>query len=126
MDFLRKVFLHSPGHYIAAVILAVAMGVFRYSTLSAEVATRFAMYEVFSVSGWVTILVGGLMTVTYLGAFDIFSYTFSGGWLSTNRKYKDYADYSQKTAQRRAAGKWYFVPYYVVGAAVALVSVLFS
>ena len=33
MQFLKKVFAHSPGHYIAAVILAVAAGAFRFLTL---------------------------------------------------------------------------------------------
>lgn len=123
MHYLRKIFLHSPGHYVAAVIMAVAVGVFRYCALSPEVSARFAVYETLSVAGAVTFLFGGLMLVAYFGAFDMFSYTFSSG--RTGGKYKNYADYSQKSAEKRARGSFYFVPYFVVGLAVLLLSLLY-
>lgn len=124
MYYLRKIFLHSPGHYIAALILAVAAGVFRYCGLSADVGARYAVYETLSVAGAVTFLIGGLMTVAYFGAFDLFSYTFSAGRRSG--KYRDYADYSQKTAEKRSDGSWYFVPYYAVGLVLFLLSLLYA
>ena len=123
---LKKFFLQSPGHYIAALILTVAVGAFRYFALPEEVGTQFALYEVLSVSGFVTFLIGGLMTVAYFGAFDLFGYVFSPGRSGENKKYRDYADYSEKTAQKRARDGYYFVPYYVVGIVVVLVSLLFT
>lgn len=124
MDLFRKVFLHSPGHYIVALVLAVAVGVYRYCMLSDGVATQYALYEIFSVSGYVTFLIGALFTVSYLGAFDLFSYVFSSA--RSSGKYKNYADYSQKTAEKRSSGDYFFVPYYVVGIVVVLISLLFS
>ena len=124
MDYFRKVFLHSPGHYIAALIVAVVVGVYRFATLSDGVGVWFALYEIFSVSGLVTFLIGGLMTVSFFGAFDLFGYVFSSA--RSNGKYKNYADYSQKSMEKRTLGKYYFVPYYVVGVIVFLISFLFS
>lgn len=141
MQFLKKTFIHSPGHYIAALILAVMVGAFRfatllegiddqlawYETLAASgmegIDPRFAWYEILSVSGYVTFLIGALLTVAYFGAFDLFSYAFTP---NRTGKYRNYTDYSQKKAEKRARGNYYFVPYYVVGIAVVLISYLFS
>ena len=127
MHALKKFFVHSPGHYIASVILTAAVGVFRYFTLPEGVGSRFALYEILSVSGFVTFLIGALMTVSYFGAFDLFGYVFSPGRMGGGvRKYSSYADYSHKMAEKRANGALYFVPYYVVGIVVALSSNLFA
>lgn len=126
MQFLKKVFAHSPGHYIATVILAVAAGAFRFLTLPVGTNARFVWYETLSVSGWVTFLIGALMTVAYLGAFDLFGYLFSPKGSGQQRKERTYADYSNGKAEKRAAGDYYFVPYYVVGVIVILVSLLFG
>lgn len=66
MHALKKFLVHSPGHYIASVILTAAVGVFRYFTLPEGVGSRFALYEILSVSGFVTFLIGALMTVSYV------------------------------------------------------------
>ena len=126
MYFLRKIFLHSPGHYLAALIVAIAMGIFRFVTLPGWISTRFVWYEIFSVSGFMTFMIGALLTVAYFGAFDLFGYVFSPGRIGKQRKYKDYADYSQKKAEKRANSGYFFVPYYVVGVLVMLVSNVFA
>lgn len=125
MYLLKKIFVQSPGHYIAALLLDAAVGIFRFTTLPQGIGARFLWREVLSVSGSVTLLIGGLLTVAYFGAFDLFGYVFSPGRFGENRKYKDYAQYSQKMAERRASGGYSFVPYYVVGTVVALSSLLF-
>lgn len=126
MHYLRKLLMHSPGHYIAALGTAAVAAVYRYWTLPAGVGVRFAAYEILSVSGMVTVLVGGLMTVAYLGAFDIFGFAFSPGRFEGKRKYKDYVDYTQQKTQKRARDGWYFVPYYLAGAVLLLISAIFS
>lgn len=126
MYSLKKIFFHSAGHYIAAVVLAVAMGAFRYYTLPEGIDIRYTWYEVLSVSGYVTFLVGGLLTVAHFGAFDLFSYVFSPGRVGEHRKYKSFAHYTQAKEEKRARGNYVFVPYYVVGALVVLVSMLFA
>lgn len=125
MYALKKFFVHSPGHYIGALIFAAAVGILRFFTLPETVGVRFRWYEILSVSGFATFLVGALMTVAYFGAFDIFGYAFAPGRFQGIKKYKDYTDYSQQKAEKRAIGAYYFVPYYVVGIVVLLVSYLF-
>lgn len=144
MRAIKKFFFQSPGHYIAALILTVIVGVFRfatllegidpqlswYETLSVSglegISLRFALYEIFSVSGFVTFLIGMLMTVAYFGAFDLFGYAFSPARNGEVRRYRTYADYVHHKEEKRASGGCYFVPYYVVGIAVVLISNLFS
>lgn len=126
MHFLKKIFFRFPGHYAAALIIAAVVGAFRFSTLPDGINAQFVWYEVFSVSGFVTFLIGALMTVSYFGAFDLFSFAFSSGRTGEHRKYKDYVDYSNQKAQKRAKGGYYFVPYYVVGVLVILISRFFA
>lgn len=125
MYTLKRLFFQSPGHYIAALILTVCIGAFRFTTLADGIDFHFAMYETLSVSGSVTFLIGALMTVSFLGAFDLFGFVFSSGRSREHRKYKDYVDYSQEKAEGRARGPYYFIPYYVIGTFVFLLSRLF-
>lgn len=126
MHAIRKLLFRFPGHYVVALIVAVAVGVFRHYTLPDGIGIRFTWYEVFSVSGYVTLLFGALMTVTYFGAFDLFGYVFSPGRTGENKKYKSYTHYVEQKAEKRAKEGYFFVPYYVVGAVLILVSLLFA
>ena len=126
MYFLKKFLVQSPGHYVLALFLAVIIGLFRFSTLPEGVSPSYQWYEIFSVSGSVTFLVGALLTVSHFGAFDLFGYVFSSNGTGERKKYKNYADYTiDRTAKRTKVG-YIFVPYYVVGAVVALISRLFA
>lgn len=106
--------------------MALAVAIFRFATLPRGIDFRFVCYEMFSVSGWVVILFGGLMTVAYLGAFDIFGYAFSSARGVEKRKYKDYVQYSEAKAEKRSRGHLYFVPYFAVGAIAVLLSLIFA
>lgn len=123
---LKKFFFQSPGHYIGAVILTAVVAALRYFALPEGVDAGFKWYESLSVSGYVTFFVGALMMVAYWGAFDLFGYVFSPGRMGGHRKYKDYADYSSQKMAKRAKTGCYFVPYFVVGILVVLISTLFS
>lgn len=125
MHFLKKLFFQFPIHYVIAFVLAAAVGAFRFSTLPEGLASSFVWYETFSVSGSVTVLIGALLTVSYYGAFDLFGYVFSPGRSGEHRKYKDYVHYSEQKLEKRAREGWFFVPYYVVGVLVLLISRLF-
>ena len=125
MDFLRKIFVHSPVHYIAAFLVAVAAAVYRFVTLPDGVGLQLLWYEMLSVSGMVTFLIGGLLAVAYFGAFDIFTYAFTEGPFNKNRKYKSYAHYSQAREASRTRANYYFLPYFIVGLVVYLMSYLF-
>lgn len=123
MYALKKAFCHSPGHYIAAVILSLAVILFRWANIGEEVAVGFALYDCFSVAGGVTFLVGALLAVAYFGAFDLFGYVF--GRAMEKENYKSYAHYANAKAEKRGREPYYFVPYFVVGAVVFLFSLLF-
>ena len=122
MNALKKIFGQSIWNYVAAVVLAVAVGVFRFVMLPKGVDVRFMWSEILSVSGIVTFLIGALLLVAHLGAFDLFGYVFSPG----RQKYKNYTDYSQQKEQSRAKGGYFFVPYFVVGVIIALISWIIS
>lgn len=122
MYSLKKFFCNFPGHYLAACILAVAVGLFRYFTLPEGLILSYLWYEVLSVSGYVVVLVGALFTVSYYGAFDLFGYVFS----TERSKYKNYVDYSEQKYVKRAREGYFFVPYYVVGIAIVIISRFFS
>lgn len=122
MYSLKKFFFQSSGHYLAALFLAAAVAAFRFSTLPDGIDVWYVCYEILSVAGYVTFLVGGLMTVTYFGAFDLFGFVFSPG----QKKFKNYADYTQKKTEKRAREGYFFVPYYVVGIVLVLISLLFA
>ena len=124
MYTLRKIFVHSPGHYVAAAILAAAVFLFRWMNLPEEVGTAFAVYECLSVSGGVTFLVGALFTVTYFGAFELFTYVFAKG--GGKKKYKNYAQYANEQEEKRGREAFYFVPYMAVGVVVFLISFLLA
>ena len=123
---LRKFFAQSPWRYIGAAILAAAVGAFRYSTLPAGLNVRFVCFEVLSVAGYVTFLIGALLTVSYFGAFDLFGYVFSSGRNGEHKKYKNYAHYTEQRTEKRAREGYIFVPYYVVGIGLVLISYLFG
>lgn len=125
MYSLRKFFLHSPGHYFAAVILAVVVAGFRLYMLPWNGDNLwFALYDSISVAGGVTFLVGALLAVTYFGAFDLFGYVFLRA--AEKQNYKSYAHYANAKEEKRGKVAYYFVPYFVVGAVVFLLSFLFA
>ena len=136
MNALKKIFGQSIWNYVAAMVLAVVMGVFRFATLLEgidpelgwlktlstygleELSPRFVWYEILSLSGMVTFLVGALLVVAHWGAFDMFGYVFSPG----RGKYQDYTDYSQKKTENRSKTGYIFVPFFVVGVVLVIVS----
>lgn len=126
MNSLRKALFHSPGHYVVALVIAVAVGLLRFSTLPEGISPWFVCYEVLSVSGYATFLVGGLMTVSYFGAFDLFGFVFSPNGGNGRKKYQNYTDYTEKKTEDRVRDGYFFVPYYVVGLVIVLISWLFA
>ena len=126
MYVLRKIFLHSPVHYVIAACIAAAMTAFRMAMLPEDVYARFAWYDSLSTAGMFTFLVGALLTVSYFGAFNLFGYVFSPDRLGEHKKYKSYAHYCQVKDENRGRQAYYFVPYYAVGVVVFLVSYFFA
>ena len=140
MDALRKIFGQSILTYIVAAVFALAVAIFRFITLLegldlemgwyqtlttvgwGGMSPSLAWHEILSVSGYATFLIGALMLVTHWGALDIFGYVCSFG----RRKYRDYTDYSQQKAEKRNKAGYIFVPFFVIGLVLFLISCIFS
>ena len=119
MNFIKKLFVHSLGHYIAAlimnlVIIAVYVGVY-------GIDIKLNWYNAVSVSGFVTMLIGALFMVAFMGVFDLFGYTASR-LSGKNHKYSDYTQYHLSKMERRNNSGYYFMPYFIVGFIVFMVS----
>lgn len=126
MDSLRKIFFQTPWHYAIAAGVAAVVAVFRCIALPQGLDLRYVVYEVLSVSGSVTFLVGALLAVAYFGAFDLFGYVFAPGRTDEGRQFKNYAEYAKAKENKRYRNGYYFVPYFVVGVLVFLLSFLFA
>lgn len=122
MNFFRKYFLHSPGHYATALLLNVS---FTVLVLYLKGFGRLLAYvEAFSVAGAVSVLFGMLLWVSAEGAFNIFGYSFS--YFRGDRKYKDLYEYTKVKEEKRAKQGKIYIPYLVVGVVFLVISFVFS
>ena len=118
MDVLRKLFGQSVTNYVVAMVVAVAVGVFRFLMLSKEGSVVLILHETISVAGLATFLIGALLMVAQWGAFDMLSYAFT----PKRGKYKDFVEYTQRKAEKRSKEGYIFMPFFVVGVVLVLVS----
>ncbi len=122
MKFLRKYFIHSPGHYIAALVLNISF------TLLVLFLKGFdwlrAYVEAFSVAGAVSVLFGMLVFVSSAGAFNTFGYAFS--YFRGERRYKDFYEYTVAKEEKQARRQKVYMPYIVVGIAFLIISLALS
>lgn len=126
MDALRKSLFQSPWPYVAALVLSLIVAVARYFALGDGVELRFALFECISVAGGITFFVGALLAVTHFGAFDMFAYVFSPDRLAGKSKYKSFAHYASAMEEKRGREGYFFLPFFVVGIVVYLISLLFG
>lgn len=122
MSFLRKYFLHSPGHYVAALVLNICF------TLLVLFLKGFdwlrAYMDAFSVAGAISFLYGMLLWVSAAGAFYTFGYAFS--YFRGERAHKDYYEYTNAKREKQATKEKIHVPYMVVGVVFLLISFVIS
>ncbi len=113
MKLFKKLFLHSPSHYITALCFAIVISGVYVLINGYELVANYI--NGISVGGLVTILVGGLMTTTYFGSFDGFGYSF--GKIFKRDKYSNikYSEYVEQQNIKRKEEPFTFIPFYVVG-----------
>ncbi len=121
MSWFKKLFIHSPFHYLIALVVATIL--FLVALFARKVYSILFIADAFAIGGGVTFLYGGLVLVNYLGAFDTIGYGFST-FLGKKRKYEDLVDYSEKKKESRKLGNFIFMPYFTVGALFLLVSAI--
>lgn len=121
MTWFRKLFLHSLVRYIVAFAICATFSLV-YLIINGW---NYKIYYVdaFTVGGSISVLFGGLVLVTYLGAFDTFGYAFST--FGRNRKYKDLVDYTEKKQIKRGKNRFIFMPYITVGVIFIIVGLIF-
>lgn len=122
MRFLRKYVLHSPVHYIAAVLLNSLLA---FLILCLKGFHQWIYYvDAFSVAGAVSVLFGMLSWVASAGAFTTFGYAFST--FRSERRYRNLYEYAKAKEEKQAGQKKTFVHYIMVGMVFLLISFILS
>lgn len=119
MEFLKKLFIHSPLDYIIALVVSFAV-FFEYLFFNGF-DKGYNYLEAAFVSGFIVVLYGGLKTVIYYGAFDTFGYGFAK-MFGNKAKYVDLIDYNERKKAKRVKLNYPFIPYFVVGSLVLLIA----
>lgn len=120
---IRKLFLHSPARYIAAVIVAIIVGVICLITNGFEY--RISYVNAFSVAGGIVFFLGLLQAASFYGAFEIFGYSASS-FRGRERKYKDYYEYQKARQIKRSQSELVFVPFIVVGVVFFVIGMILN
>lgn len=71
-------------------------------------------------AGFVLLCLGGLSVVSYLGAFDMFSYAFS----KKSTKKEGYYNYSIKNKESKKNKRYNYIPYLVVSSLFILAAII--
>ncbi len=121
MNLFKKLFIHSLSRYVAALGMTIALALI-YVSLNGTVIQMFI--NGFELAGFVTILIGGLMTTSYFGSFDTFGYSFGKVLNYKKNKGISFADYVEQKNISRKAQPLYFMPYYAVGTIILILSLI--
>ncbi|MBD5531645.1 MAG: DUF3899 domain-containing protein [Lachnospiraceae bacterium] len=120
---MEDIIMGSWKRYVAALILNVVLTLTVLFVRGFELKIYYV--DAFSVAGAVSILLGLLFWVAAAGAFDAIGYGFST-LRAERRRDKDLYEYSVRKKEKRSRKKGAFLPYMIVGAVFAAVSILLS
>ncbi len=126
MSLIRRLFLHSPKLYIAAVIFNLVLCLLRLLVRGFD---RFIFYyDALTLAGGASIFLGLLMLMARLGALDIFGYAFSmfrgGGSDASLRRDRDLYAYRNRKAAERSKKELTFIPFITTGIVFLLAGVI--
>ena len=108
---MRRLFLHSPKAYIAALVLGAAFTALNIWSRGGGLAFRWA--DALTTAGAALIFMGLLGLVARLGAFDTLAYGVSRFW---KPRYRDLVEYTEAKAEKRSRAPLSFMPFVTVGA----------
>ncbi len=120
MNAICRFFRHPWKQYAAAAGVAVAIT--GLSLLRDGFTLRIHYYNALTMAGAVTLLLGLLLLTAYLGAFDIFGYSFST--LRSQRRYRDLYEYTEAKKEKRRRGDRFFLPWVIVGTGFLITGLL--
>ena len=108
---MRRLFLHSPKVYAAALALGILLTALVLRSRGSLIPLWWA--DGLSAAGAVLVLLGLLGLAARLGAFDTVGYSFS---TLGSRRYKDLFAYSEAKKEKRSRSELGFMPFLTVGA----------
>lgn len=120
MRLLKSIFFHSPIKHVILFILGCFIIVINGFTVGFDHLISYV--DGTFVAGFSLILIGGLSTLNYFGAYDFWSYTFSKR--NPNGTKKPLYEYSAEKKEKRSRGDFAFTPYYVVGLFFLIISII--
>lgn len=124
MQKIKKLFFHSPIKYITLLFIGL------FITIIYLLNNNFTYLRDYSdglfISGAIIFFCGALSFVTYFGAFDIFSYNIKRLSKNGREKYKSLYDYSVKREENNKKLNYPFIPYFVVGIFLVIISVFLT
>lgn len=119
MKTLDRLFRQPFRRYLPGLALGAAVALL--SLWRTGFGFRLAYADALTAAGGVLLLLGLLLWTGYLGAFDIFGYSFSS---LGKRRYKDLYEYSAAHRSKRERSGWYFAPFLVTGAGFLLAGIV--
>ncbi len=120
MSVFSRIFRHPWKQYAAAA--GVAVTITFLSLIKDGFVLRISYYNALTMAGAVTLLLGLLLLTAYLGAFDIFGYSFST--LRSQRRYRDLYEYTEAKKEKRRRGDRFFLPWVIVGTGFLITGLL--
>jgi len=118
---LSEHFSHTWKKYLMCFIIGIAITILSifssggFSYLVSYVNGTFS-------GGFVLLCLCGLSVVSYLGAFDMFSYAF----LNKDVKNEGYYNYSIRSKETRRKNRFNYIPYLVVATLFIITSLIIS
>ena len=113
LTMIKKLILHSPKHYIAAAVIALALSTVAFFTRGGGAFVPFIIGDALSIGGMIVLFLGLLFMVAYFGAFDSFSYAFRN-WTRVDAR-SDYLSFMNNRRDERRQGRLTFMPFIVTG-----------
>lgn len=111
-DFFQRLFVHPFKKWIIPVVLTLVFGTVVLLLKGFNLLIYYV--DAFGIGGAVTFMIGCLMLLSHLGAFDTIVYGFST-FKGSKRKYHDLYDLTQEKNLVRSRAKWTFFPFIFVG-----------
>lgn len=122
MRKFKNLFFHSPKKYIISLLIGLII------TLCFLFQSNFVYLRNYVdglfIGGATIFSVGALSLVSYFGAFDLFSYNIKRFSKDGRDKYKSLYDYTVIMKEERKNLDYPFIPYFVVGTILLIISVI--
>ena len=115
MKFLKKYFLQTWKKYLIVLFIGAAILILNLALNGFNKPINY-MNGLF-IAGFALICIGGLSVLSYLGAYDFFSYAFY-----RKKASMDYMDYIKQKEMKRKNSVLPYTAYFIIGGIFILVS----